>query len=688
MYYASIGFLSLVLHLIINHEVIANKTKSKRQEVTARYRQFLFGLILYYLADCLWGFFADLDIVFLSYADTVLYFFSMTLSVLLWVRYVVAYIDRKGLKSTSLTYAGYVIFGLSVCAIIVNFFQPIIFAFTPENEYVPGLARYVIFGVQFVLDVFLSVYSLIVSFKVKKSDVQRYRMVSASGAVMSLFIFLQTLFPNQPYYAAGCLIASCLVHVFVEADEKTEQDKEFELAKNEAEQEHEKSEKAEKEKEIYNNIAESLAEDYDAIYYIDIETGRYREFATSERYDALEVHKENENFYENTIINIEKCVYPDDMEYAKSFYTKENMLKLLEGKRSHTYKYRVVINGKVRYFMFLLMLAKDGKHFVLCDKDIQDNLDKEKAIRDKQEKIVTFGHIAESLAANYDVIYYVNIEDSSYVGYNTRNIYGQLEVERAGDDFFGESLKNSQLLIHPQDRYKFEELVNRDYLLTNLDKKRQLTLEYRMIVNDVAKHTRLIARKSSDKEYFILAVENIDEEVRKEKELLKTINTEKELARRDELTGVKNKTAYAELEKTVQSNIDNGMDYFSFAVAVCDVNNLKVVNDNQGHKAGDDYIKSAAKLLCDIFDHSPVFRVGGDEFVVFLRGEDYINRKELEHRFRYDILDNLKDGGKPVVAIGVADYIPGEDISLSDVFERADNLMYEDKRNLKSRQIS
>ena len=102
MYYASIGFLSLVLHLIINHEVIANKNKSKRQEVTARYRQFLFGLILYYLADCLWGFFTDLDIVFLSYADTVLYFFSMTLSVLLWVRYVVAYIDRKGLKSTSL----------------------------------------------------------------------------------------------------------------------------------------------------------------------------------------------------------------------------------------------------------------------------------------------------------------------------------------------------------------------------------------------------------------------------------------------------------------------------------------------------------------------------------------------------------------------------------------------------------
>ena len=53
---------------------------------------------------------------------------------------------------------------------------------------------------------------------------------------------------------------------------------------------------------------------------------------------------------------------------------------------------------------------------------------------------------------------------------------------------------------------------------------------------------------------------------------------EKELARRDELTGTKNKTAYAELEKNIQSNIDNGIEYLPFAIAVCDINFLKKVN--------------------------------------------------------------------------------------------------------------
>jgi len=687
MYYSSIALVALTVHFIINYEVLANKSKNKDNKATVRYRQFLLCLVFYYLSDILWGIFSNVKNVPLTYADGILYFLLMVLSVLFWVRYVVAYIGNKGLKSISLIYAGYIIFGLFIVAIIVNFFYPIVFYITPDCEYVTGFARFLIFAVQFCMDVLLAIYSMVVSFRFKSRKSKKYRMVSASGAIMAFFIFLQTLFPNHPFYAIGCLLATCIVHVFVEEDEKVLQDKEVKLAKDEVVQQHEKTEKAEKEMEIYNHIAESLAEDYEAIYYINIESGRYREFAPSKRYKAMNVKKTHENFYENTIANLEIMAYPEDREYAKSFFNKDTMLKLLEGRKSYTFKYRLLVNDEPRFFMFFLMLAKDKKHFVLCDKDIQDAINSEKSIREKQEKIITFSQIAESLAANYDVIYYISIADNSYVGYNARNIYGQFEVERAGDDFFAESVKNAKYLIHPQDRIKFEEILDKDNLLTSLDSKKEIMLEYRMIVDNVAKNTRLFVRKSSDEEHIIIGVENIDDEVRKEKEYLKTINTEKELARRDELTGVKNKTAYSELEKTVQGNIDNGMDYFSFAVAVCDVNNLKTINDTKGHKAGDEYIKASAKILCDIFDHSPVFRVGGDEFVVFLRGEDYIDRTELEHRFRYTIINNLSTEDQPIVAIGVADYIPGEDMSLSDVFERADKVMYEDKRNLKERKL-
>ena len=67
----------------------------------------------------------------------------------------------------------------------------------------------------------------------------------------------------------------------------------------------------------------------------------------------------------------------------------------------------------------------------------------------------------------------------------------------------------------------------------------------------------------------------------------------------------------------------------SFSVVVCDVNGLKHVNDTLGHKAGDEYICAACDMICEIYDHSPVYRLGGDEFTVVLSGHDYDIREEL-----------------------------------------------------------
>ena len=203
------------------------------------------------------------------------------------------------------------------------------------------------------------------------------------------------------------------------------------------------------------------------------------------------------------------------------------------------------------------------------------------------------------------------------------------------------------------------------------------------MIDGKPQYMRLTVMWSSDKVHFIIGVENINEEIKKEKEHLQALNLANEMARRDELTGTKNKTAYAELERSVQSNIDNGMDYLPFALVVCDINGLKQINDSDGHRAGDEYIRSAAKLICDTFAHSPVFRIGGDEFVIFLRGSDYPRRDELIKTLHSKVVENLNKKGEPVIATGLAVYDPGTDAKVSEVFERADNMMYEDKRALK-----
>lgn len=68
---------------------------------------------------------------------------------------------------------------------------------------------------------------------------------------------------------------------------------------------------------------------------------------------------------------------------------------------------------------------------------------------------------------------------------------------------------------------------------------------------------------------------------------------------------------------------ENGAD---FGIVVLDLNDLKKVNDNFGHALGNKLISTAAKTIAEVFKRSPVFRVGGDEFVVVLQNK---NRHEI-----------------------------------------------------------
>lgn len=149
----------------------------------------------------------------------------------------------------------------------------------------------------------------------------------------------------------------------------------------------------------------------------------------------------------------------------------------------------------------------------------------------------------------------------------------------------------------------------------------------------------------------------------------------------DPMTGVKSKHAFLQSEKQYNLAIEEKTAH-PFAVAVCDVNGLKVINDTLGHKAGDEYIIKACRMICDIFQHSPVYRTGGDEFVVILTGRDYLIRKELVLALHDRSVENISTHDV-VISGGLSDYKPGEDISFHDVFERADALMYEEKTLLK-----
>ena len=390
MYYSSISMLALILHLIINADSMFSRIDVKKFKVAKAYRDFLFSVMLYYISDALWGILFDAGIIPLAYADTVIYFFSMGLTVLMWASYIALFLDLDDKWSKTLKGTGWLIFIAESLAILVNFFIPIMFSFTKDGEYIASSARYIILYVQVALFALIALDTLAIAHKQNAKDKRHCHAIGISGFIMAIFIILQAQFPLMPFYAIGCLMATCIIHSYVVVEARIE---------------------------------------------------------SSNRLGAV------------------------------------------------------------------------------------------------------------------------------------------------------------------------------------------MTVAYK-----------------------------------------------------DPLTNVRNVNSYTEFKESVDTNVKEGR-LNEFAVIVFDLNDLKAVNDNQGHEAGDQYIKDGCSLICTTFSHSPVFRIGGDEFAAFLTNEDYQNRDVLLSGFNVQVEDNLLNG-KVVVSAGMSLFDHGNDTGFDEVFARADILMYERKKDLKARKHS
>ena len=160
-----------------------------------------------------------------------------------------------------------------------------------------------------------------------------------------------------------------------------------------------------------------------------------------------------------------------------------------------------------------------------------------------------------------------------------------------------------------------------------------------------------------------------------------------ELATKDALTGIRNKTAYDTAVKQLDQEIGQGA--IEFSIAMIDLNYLKRINDTFGHEQGNIAIKRLCYIVCHVFKHSPVFRIGGDEFIVILKNDDYKNRIQLLEDFNKGIEVLSKDDKLSVwervsAAIGMADFNPAVDSSVENVFARADKAMYQRKKEMKA----
>ena len=446
----------------------------------------------------------------------------------------------------------------------------------------------------------------------------------------------------------------------------------------------------------YASIAEALASDYFSIYYVDTETDQFIEYSSHKGYEELNIEKGGNDFFNLSRKNILRVVYPEDQERFLKVFTKENLLSEMDRTGTFTLTYRLLFSDKPTYVSMKAtrMTNEHDKHIVIGVNNVDMQMRKEEEFHAAQKLSQTHIRIIRALARDYFSVYLVNIDTDAFTEYSASKEYQGLNVEQSGVNFFEDCKRNVLRLVYPEDLDKALKVWEKKWLLPQIEKEGVFSTTYRLMMNGrpVYINCKVVlvdeeeiqgaSGESQNNRYIVIGVSNYDAQIAQEQEYARQLQQARDMAQKDALTGVKSKHAFVEAEEKYDSLLSQGSAE-PFAVVVCDVNDLKKVNDHLGHKAGDEYVQNASRIICNIFKHSPVFRIGGDEFVSILSGQDYEARNELVGELRARSEKHRLEGGI-VIASGISELDAANDTRFQQVFDRADQEMYEDKTRLKA----
>ncbi len=177
---------------------------------------------------------------------------------------------------------------------------------------------------------------------------------------------------------------------------------------------------------------------------------------------------------------------------------------------------------------------------------------------------------------------------------------------------------------------------------------------------------------------IITRVKNIEDEKKRQKQLELQVKL-------DPMTGLLNKMA---VKSAISEVLLNSVYDSSNALLLVDIDNFKSVNDNLGHMFGDAVLKNIASAIQRTFRTTDIIgRIGGDEFIVFMRGTSLDDAKKKAGELCKSIKRNYSGNEKSVdvsCSIGIA-YSKSDGNDYEILFEKADTAMYASKSNGKNR---
>ena len=265
--------------------------------------------------------------------------------------------------------------------------------------------------------------------------------------------------------------------------------------------------------------------------------------------------------------------------------------------------------------------------------------------------------ILQLISYRYEQIIEVNL--------TKRNYHVLWSKNNSTDSFYIDDLWEGHKL--PGNEIKLlRRLQNIDYVQTKLSENLSICMRFKY------KHLKKVdwmqievvpaSDYSKHNVNVLMCIKNIEDSYGREYRARK--NAEK-LAKTDPLTGYLNRLAFDRFCSSC--NCD------SAGVAFIDLNGLKQINDTEGHKAGDAYIKKCCNKMNAAFGEFKKYRIGGDEFVIIAPNVEFSDFAAAVHHFNISI--NETAASMPICSVGHS-WAEGKDISITELIATAEKKMY------------
>ena len=220
--YSVIAGISLAVNLIINWKQLFDWRSARSRPGALEFKALLASLTVFFVTDVLWGVLETLRVRALLYANTLLFFATMALSVYFWARFIVAYLEMDGGSRRRMLWVGQGILAFFVVALVANVFTGHFFTIDAQGVYSAGLLRLVAFVLLAAFNAYGALGTLFMIPRTRGAIRRHNKMLFSIGITMSAAILLQIGDPFLPLYGLGALFSLCLLHVFIVEDEHHE----------------------------------------------------------------------------------------------------------------------------------------------------------------------------------------------------------------------------------------------------------------------------------------------------------------------------------------------------------------------------------------------------------------------------------------------------------------------------------